>query len=85
MDFTQNDWGQRDIINKTKILNRWGSDTIHGTIKIKYQKYLSENVLDKVDKLTYGRLLNTPLHDAYIITIHKRITTLEDIKHKQKE
>ena len=28
MDFTQNDWGQRDIINRIMKLNKRGSDTI---------------------------------------------------------
>ena len=41
MEFTQNDWGQRDIINKIKILTKLGTDTIHAVISTKYQKYPS--------------------------------------------
>ena len=58
MDYPQNDWGQLDIINKTKILTNHGLDTIHDIIPTKYQKYLSNaiikhvNVLAKVWKLT---------------------------------
>ena len=56
MQFTQNDRGQRDIINKTKILTKQGSDTIHDVIPTKYHKYPSNpilkyvNVLAKVNK-----------------------------------
>ena len=56
MDFTQNYWGQRDIINKAKILTKQVSDTIHDVIPTKYQKYPSNtilkyaNVLAKVNK-----------------------------------
>ena len=32
MESTQNDWGQQDIINETKILTKRGSDTIHDVI-----------------------------------------------------
>ena len=41
MEFTQNDWGQREIINKTKILTKWGSDKINDVIPTKYKKYTS--------------------------------------------
>ena len=57
MEFTQNDWGQRDIINKIVILTKRGTDTIHAVIPEKYQKYPSTtilehaNVLAKVNKL----------------------------------
>ena len=57
MESTQNDWGQCDIINKTKILAKRGSDKIHDIIQTKYQKNPSNtilkhaNVLDKVNKL----------------------------------
>ena len=44
-DFTQNDWVQRDIINKTKILIKWVSDKIHDIIPSKYQKYTSNIIL----------------------------------------
>ena len=56
MDFTQNDWGQHNIINKMIILNKRGSDMIHDVIPTKYQKYFSTtilehaNFLDKVNK-----------------------------------
>ena len=45
MEFTQNDWGQRDIANKTKILTKRGSDKIHDVILTKYQKYPSNTIL----------------------------------------
>ena len=41
--------------------------------------------MDKVNKLTLGRLLDMPSHDAYSIPIHLRTTTVADISHKQKE
>ena len=56
MEFTKNDWGQRDIVNKTKILNKRGSNKIHDVIMMKYQKCPSNkilkhaNVSDKVTK-----------------------------------
>ena len=56
MEFMQNDWGQRDIINKTKILTKQVSDMIHDVILTKYQKYTLNtilkhaNVLAKVNK-----------------------------------
>ena len=59
MEFTQNDWGQCDIINKTKILTKRGSDKVHDIIPTKYQKYPSDtilkhaNVLSKSNKLPY--------------------------------
>ena len=57
MEFMQNDWGQRDIINRIMKLNKRGSDTIHDVIPTKYQKYSSKtiikhaNVLAKLNKL----------------------------------
>ena len=45
MEFTQNDWGQRDIINKTKILTKLGLDRIHDDIMTKYQKYPYTTIL----------------------------------------
>ena len=56
MELTQNDQGQRDSINKIKILTKQVTDMIHAVILIKYQKYPStailkhENVLAKVNK-----------------------------------
>ena len=60
MEFTQNYWGQRHIITKTKIWTKQGSDKIHDVIPTKYQKYPSnkilkhDNVLAKVNKLPWG-------------------------------
>ena len=91
MDFTQNDWVQRDITNKTRTLTKRGSDTIHAVIPKKYQKYPSNpilkhaNVLDEVNKSPWGFLLNMPSHDAYSIPIHVHTMTLADISHEQKE
>ena len=57
MKFTQNDWGQRDIINKIAILTKLGTDMINDGIHKKYQKYPSTtilkhvNVFDKLNKL----------------------------------
>ena len=45
MEYTQNDWVQRDIINKTKIWTKWGKDTVHAVITTKYQKYHSTTIL----------------------------------------
>ena len=39
MEFTQNYWDQRDVINKIKILIKRGTDTIQTIIPEKYQKY----------------------------------------------
>ena len=39
MEFTNNDWGQHDIINNIKILTKQGTDTIHAIILTKYHKY----------------------------------------------
>ena len=88
---TLNDWGQRDITNKTKILIKRGSDKTHDVIPKKYKKYPSNtilkhaNVLAKVNKSPYGHLINNQSHDAYSITIHARTMKLADISHKQKE
>ena len=45
-EFTQNDLGQHDIINKIIILNKLGSDMIHDVIPTKYQKYFSTTILE---------------------------------------
>ena len=56
MSFAQNEWGQRDIINKIRILTKLGTYTIPAIIPEKYQKYPSTtilkhaNVLDKLNK-----------------------------------
>ena len=86
MSFTQNDWGQRDIIKKFIILNKWSKKTIHAVLPKKYQKYLSttilknENVLAKVNKLPWGSLLHMTPHDSYSITIHVRTMATLDIR-----
>ena len=49
--FTQNDSIKRDIINKTKILTKLGSDTIHDIIPQKYDKYHSTTILKHVNVL----------------------------------
>ena len=91
IEFTQNNWCQRDIINKTKLLTKKDSDMIHDVIPTKYQKYPSNtilkhaNILAKVDRLPLGSLINTTSHDAYSIPIHVRTMTLSDISHEQKE
>ena len=57
MEFTQNDCGKHEIINKIIILNKRGSDMIHDVIPTKYQKYFSTTILEhanflaKVNKL----------------------------------
>ena len=91
MDFTQNDWGQHNIINKIIILNKRGSDMIHDVIPIKYQKYFSTTIIEhtkclaKVNKSPWGHLHNMTPHDAYSITIHVLTATLAEISHEQKE
>ena len=56
MEFNQNYWGRRGVINKTKIFSKQGSDMIHDVIPTKYQKHPSKtilkhaNVLDKLNK-----------------------------------
>ena len=91
MEITQYDWGQCEIINKTKILTKQGSDKIHEFIPTKYQKYpfntilKHANVLDKLNKLSWGHLLHLPSQDAYSIQIHVLTMTLADNSHKQKE
>ena len=91
MEFTNNDWVQRDIIHNIIILTKIVTYTIHAVILTKYQKYLSTtilkhvNVLDKVNKLSYGRLHHMKPHDSYSISIHVRTVTLAEISHKQKE
>ena len=57
IEFTQNYWGQLDIINWTKILTKRGSDKIHDVIPKENHKYPSKkilkhaNVLAEVNKL----------------------------------
>ena len=48
MIFTQNDWSQREIINKVIILTKQGTDTIHAVIPKKCQNYPSTTILKHV-------------------------------------
>ena len=88
MSFTKNDWSQHDIINKIIILTKQVTDMIHAVIPTKYHKYPSTtilkhvNLLDKINKTPYVRLLNMTPHDAYSITIHVRTMNMSDISHK---
>ena len=90
MGFTQNDWDQRDIINKIKILTKWGTNMIHDVIPTKYQKYPSitilkhVNVLTKVNKSPWGRLHDITPHDAYSIPIHVHTVTLAYSSHEKR-
>ena len=90
MEFTQNDWGQRDIISIIIILTKQGTDTIHVVI-LKNKKYPSTtileyaNILEKSIKSPYVRLLNMTPHDAYSVIIYVHKMTISDINHKQKE
>ena len=90
MDLMQNDWGQRDIIIKIKILTKQVTYTIHAVILTKYHKYPSttilkhSDILAKVNKLPYGRLPYMTPHDAYIIKTHVSTVTLADISHKKR-
>ena len=91
MEFTQNDWDQRDVINKNILWTKLGTDTIHPVIPMKYQKHTSTtilkhaNILDKVNKSPYMSLLNMTPHDAYSITIHVRTMSISEISHDKKE
>ena len=75
MEFTQNYWGQRDIINKIKILKERGTATIYAVVLTKYHKYPSTkilrhvNVLAKVNKSPWGCLYNIMPHGAYSIMV----------------
>ena len=88
---THNEGGQRDTINNIIILTKKGAYTIYTIIMTKYQKYPSTtilkhvNVLAKVNKLPYFRLLNMTPRYAYSITIHVRTMTLVDISPTKKE
>ena len=85
MEIMQNYWGQREIINKIKMLNKRGTDTIHATIPTKNWKYPSTtilkyvNILAKVNKSPYGCLPNIRPHNTYSITIHICTVTLLNI------
>ena len=91
MSFNQNEWGQREIINKITIWTKKGKYMINAIITMKYQKYPSttipkhENVLAKVNKSTYGRLINMTPHDAFSITLHVHAMAISYISHTKKE
>ena len=91
ISFTQNDWGQCDIINRIIILTKRGTDTRHSVIPTKYQKYPSTtilkhmNYLDKLNKSPYVCLLTMAPHDAYSITTNVCTMTISEISHKQKD
>ena len=91
MSHTHNEWVQRDIINNIIILTKQDADMIYTIIPTKHQNYPSTkilnhaNVLAKVNKSPYERLLGMAPHDAYILTIHVLTMTLVYIIHKQKD
>ena len=91
MSFTQNDWGQREIINIIKIPTKWGTYTIHAIIPTKYHKYPSATILKyandlaKVNKSPYVHLKNMTPHDACSIKMYVRPVSLADIIHNKKE
>ena len=90
MDFTQNDWSQRDIINKIIILTKRGTYVMHATITKKYQKYPSTtilkyiNVLAKVNKSPLGCLHHMKPQGAQSISTHAHTMTKANISQKQK-
>ena len=51
MEFNQNDWGQRDIINKIIILTKWGTYRMYTAILKKYQKYPPTTILKHANVL----------------------------------
>ena len=51
MDFTQNAWGQRDIINEILIITKQVTDTIHAVIPTKQQRYPSTTKLTHANAL----------------------------------
>ena len=70
MEFTQKDWGQRDIINIIIILIKWVTNIMHAVIPETFQKYppttilKHANFLAKVNQLFYVRLINMTPFDA---------------------
>ena len=51
IEFTQNYWGHRGIINKITVLAKRGTDMIHSVILTKYQKYPSTTILKNANIL----------------------------------
>ena len=72
-------------------IDQQGTDTIHAIITKKCQKYPSNttlkhvNILDKVNKFPFVRLLNMTPHNTYSITTHLRTMTILYISHEQTE
>ena len=64
----QNDWGQRDIINKIIILNKWGIYRMYAIIMTKYQ-YLNMQMfwLKQINRLM----------GVYTIWFHMTLTVLQ--------
>ena len=64
---------------------------VYTVVLTKYQKYPSTkilkhaNILAKVNKFPYGRLLNRTPYDAYSITIRVFTMTLAETSNKKKE
>ena len=91
MEFTQNDWGQHDIINTIKLLTKLDSNMIHDVIPKKYWKYPYNtilkhvNVLAKVNKSHLGHLHSMKPHEDYSITIYVPSMTPMYISHERKE
>ena len=79
------------IINIIILLTKRGTYRIHSVIPENFHEYPSikilkrVNVLAKVNKPYYVRLLNMTPHDTYSIPIHVHTMNLTDINHKQKE
>ena len=79
------------IINIIILLTKRGTYRIHSVIPENFHEYPSikilkrVNVLAKVNKPYYVRLLNMTPHDAYISTINVHIITMSEISHEQKE
>ena len=82
MEFTQNYWSQRDVMNKIIILTKLGTDMIQAVIPTKFKKYPSTTILKHagvlftLNKSPWGCLQNMTPHDAYSIPIHVCTLTL---------
>ena len=88
IDLIKKDRGQCDIIKKIMIITKRDNDTIQAVIMKKYQNYPSTtilkhaNILAKVKKSPYVRLLNMMPYHAYSITIHVRTMTISNKRSK---
>ena len=91
IEFAQNDWSQRDILDKIIILKKEVTYTLHAVILKKYHEYpLTKilkhlNVLAKVNKSPLGSLPNMMPHDAYSIIIYVHTVTLVEFSREKKE